>query len=428
MVGQSLEEADLAGRVPSLVHNIRLRGKAVKIVVLGAGAMGQVTIRDLCESSEVKEVLIADLSLERAEALKAQFKAEKLKTSRVDIKDTPDLAAKLAGFDAVINCSPYVFNIKVMEAALQAGCNYLDLGGLFHVTRKQMELHDTFKQKKLLAVLGMGAAPGMTNVMAAHAANEMDSVESIDIYAASIDLVQCNHPFLPPYALDTILDEYFLSPYVFENGEFREVPPMSGEHVHEFPQPLGRASSFLTLHSEVATLPLSYKDKGVMRVTYRLGLPAAFHERCKFLVELGFGSTEALNIDGVQVKPRKILAEMIAQHRVPDADPDDCEVIRVDVSGTRNGRQILSRLETTVMAHKTWKVSCGALDTGVPPSIVAQMICRGEIIERGVCAPETCVPSQRFFVELAKRGMEMRKTTDEVLASATDSKLKSVPV
>jgi saccharopine dehydrogenase-like NADP-dependent oxidoreductase len=328
----------------------------------------------------------------------------------------------------LVNCSPYVFNLKVMEAALQGGCHYLDLGGLFHVTRKQLELNERFKQKNLLAVLGMGAAPGMTNVMAACAADEMDTVDAIDIYAASIDLIACNHPFLPPYALDTILDEYFLSPYVFENGEFKEVPPMSGEHVHDFPQPLGRASSFLTLHSEVATLPLSYKDKGVQRVTYRLGLPALFHERCKFLVDLGFGATNPIKIDGVEIKPRKILAAMIDQHKVPEADPDDCEVIRVDVSGTKGGRQMLSRLETTVMAHKTWKISCGALDTGVPPSIVAQMICRGDIQERGVCAPETCVPAQKFFVELAKRGMEMRKITDEVLASAGDQALKAVSV
>lgn len=399
----------------------------MKIVVLGAGAMGQVTIRDLCESPAVTDVLIADLSLERVEALKAQFNKSKLKAAKADVQDIDGLAKLLTGYNAVINCSPYVFNLNVMEAALKAGCHYLDLGGLFHVTRKQLELNKKFEEKNLLAVLGMGAAPGMTNVMAACAADEMDTVDYIDIYAASVDLVTSNHPFLPPYALDTILDEYFLKPYVFEDGEFREVPPMSGEHVHDFPQPVGRASSFLTLHSEVATLPLSYKHKGVKRVTYRLGLPMLFHERCKFLVDLGFGSKEAMKIDGVEMKPRRILQAMIDKHEIPSADPDDCEVIRVDVGGTKAGRHILSRLETTVLAHKEWKISCGALDTGVPPSIVAQLICSGLITARGVQAPETCVPADKFFQELAKRGMEMRKITDEVLASANSSK-QQVPV
>lgn len=380
--------------------------------------MGQITIRDLCESAQVSEVLVADLSIERADALKEQLKSKKILTARADIKDTDALSKLLKGFQALINCSPYIFNLQVMEAALNAGCHYLDLGGLFHTTRKQLELNDKFKSQNLLAVLGMGAAPGMTNVMAACAADEMDTVESIDIYAASVDLASSNHPFLPPYALDTILDEYFLSPYVYENGEFKEVTPMSGEQIHDYPHPLGRASSFLTLHSEVATLPLSYKAKGVKRVTYRLGLPTVFHEHCKFLVDLGFGCKESITVDGVELKPRKILQSMIDKHPLPESDPDDCEVIRVDVSGTKGGRQMLTRLETTVFSHKTWKVSCGALDTGVPPSIVAQMILAGEIKERGVLAPESCVPPLKFFEELAKRGMEMRKITDEMLASA----------
>ncbi len=400
----------------------------MKIAVLGAGAMGQVTIRDLVESPDVTEILVGDLSLERADALKNQFKSTKLKTAKADVQDIDGLAKLLGGMQAVINCSPYVFNLNVMEAAVKAGCHYLDLGGLFHVTRKQMELNDKFVQKKLLAVLGMGAAPGMTNVMAACGADEMDTVEAIDIYAASVDLVASNHPFLPPYALDTILDEYFLKPYVFEDGEFKEVPPMSGEHIHEFPQPVGRASSFLTLHSEVATLPLTYKNKGVKRVTYRLGLPTTFHEHCKFLVDLGFGSKETVTVDGQPVKPRKMLAAMIEQHSIPDTDPDDCEVIRVDVIGTKNGRNILARLETTVFSHKEWKVSCGALDTGVPPSVVAQMICRGEIKSTGVQAPEACVPAQRFFDELALRGMEMRKITDEVLAASKQCNKQKVTV
>lgn len=388
--------------------------------------MGQITIRDLVESTAVSEVLVADLSLERADGLKRQLGSNKIKTSAADVNDVDALARVIGGYETVINCAPYYFNLKVMEAALKAGCHYLDLGGLFHTTRKQMELNERFQEKGLLAVLGMGAAPGMTNVMAAAAADELECIDYIDIFAASVDLVSHDHPFLPPYALDTILDEYFLEPMVFEDGKFAARPPMSGEVVLDFPGPVGKASSFLTLHSEVATLPLTYKNKGVKRVTYRLGLPEAFHERAKFLVELGFGATEPMDIDGHAVKPRKILAKMIEGHPIPQADPDDCEVIRVDVGGTKNGCQTLIRLETTVFADKKWKVSCGALDTGVPPSIVAQMIGNKTIAQRGVLAPEECVPPQLFFEELAKRGMIMRKITDETLSNAKKSALQAV--
>lgn len=396
----------------------------MRIAVLGAGAMGQVTVRDLVESDAVTSVLVGDVDVARAEQLKQQLGAPaKVSCAKADVSDAASLAGVLTTFDCVINCTPYYFNLNVMEAALQAGCHYLDLGGLFHVTRKQLELHDKFVAKKLLAVPGMGAAPGLTNVMAASAAELLDSIDSIDIVAASVDLVESSHPFLPPYALETILDEYFLEPYVFENGEFQARPPMSGELLLDFPHPVGKAASFLTLHSEVATLPLTYKKLGVKRVTYRLGLPAAFHERAKFLVDLGFGRTEAVDVAGASVKPRKVLAAMIGLHEVPSADPDDCEVIRVDVAGRKDNKSVLVRLESVVMAHKKWKLSCGALDTGVPPSVVAQFIVSGKISHTGVVAPEQCVPPAELFAELARRGIPMRRVIDETLAEVQCNKV-----
>ena len=150
-------------------------------------------------------------------------------------------------------------------------------------------------------------------------------------------------------------------------------------------------------------------------MTYRLGLPEEFHERMKFLVELGFGKTDGLKVDKTAVNPRRFLAAMIEEHPVPVSDPNDCEVIRVDVAGTRNGRKTMVRMESTVYSCPAWKVSCGALDTGVPPSIVAQMIGLDLIKQRGALPPESCVPAELFFLELSRRSIPMRKITDETL-------------
>ncbi len=378
--------------------------------------MGQVTVRDLAASEPVQEIIIADLSKERAERLKQRISSPKIKCVRADLADADSMKAALSGADVLINCTPYKFNVQVMEAALASGCHYLDLGGLFHVTRKQLELHERFKDHKLLAVLGMGAAPGMTNVMAAHAATHLDQVEAIDMTVAGVDFVKTDHPLLPPYALETILDEYAMEPMVFEDGRFVAKPPMSGEMDVDMPEPVGNVKAFLTLHSEIATLPLAYQHKGVKRVTYRLGLPEEFHDRMKFLVELGFGDTKTIKVDDQSVHPRRMLQAMIDQHAVPDADPDDCEVVRVDVAGLLGGRRTVIRMESTIRSDDNWKVSCGALDTGVPPSIVAQMIGLGVIQSRGVMAPESCVPPELFFLELSKRGIIMRRVTDETMA------------
>jgi saccharopine dehydrogenase-like NADP-dependent oxidoreductase len=377
--------------------------------------MGQVIVRDLSESEPVKSVVIADFDKVKAEGLKAALNSRKVSAEFADIKDSKALISLLSGATAVINSTPYYFNLQVMEAAAEAGCHYLDLGGLFHVTRQQQELDSKFKQRNLLAVLGMGAAPGMTNVMAQAAVHELDTVESIDIAVGCIDFAETDHPLYPPYALDTLLDEYTKEPMVFEQGEFLAKPAMSGEIMLDFPQPVGQSKAFYTLHSEVATLPKSYASKGVKKVTFRLGLPKEFHERLQFLVKLGFGSNESFCEETSKLSARQVLARMLDRFPAPAGDPCDCEVVRVDVKGQIDGGAALVRLETTVRSYDRWKVSCGALDTGVPPSIVAQMIALGQIKERGVLAPELCVPAQPFFDELSKRSIVVRKILERSL-------------
>jgi saccharopine dehydrogenase-like NADP-dependent oxidoreductase len=126
-------------------------------------------------------------------------------------------------------------------------------------------------------------------------------------------------------------------------------------------------------------------------------------------VELGFGGSEEMQSGKSSFVPRKVLAQMLAKFPIPKCVPDDCEAVRVDVSGSKGGAKKTIRLESIIRADKEWQVSCGALDTGVPPSIVAQMIADGEIKDRGVLAPEVCVPRKAFFDALAKRRITIEK-------------------
>lgn len=388
----------------------------------GAGAMGHVVVRDLLDNPQI-EVVIADYDRDKADAL-ADTLNSKLKTTRVrgdftDITNKPVMVKGLKNAACVINSTPYYHNVNVMEAALEASCHYVDLGGLFHVSKEQLKLHDRFVEKGLTAVIGMGAAPGMTNIMAAKAQENMESVESIDIYVGSIDNTKSSHPFLPPYSIETLIDEYTMPPMVFD-GDYKEMPPLSGAVIVDFPEPVGKQEAIYTLHSEVLTLPQTYMDKGIKSCTFRLGLPLEFHEKIKFLMSLGFGSREKLSTKEGDFTPRKILAAMLSNFPTPESEPDDCEVVRVDVRGLMDGKPTLCRLETTVSSVRRWHegISCGALDTGVPPSIVAQMLVAEEIISSGVLAPEVAVPAGAFFAELARRDIHMKRITQEDLSES----------
>jgi lysine 6-dehydrogenase len=397
------------------------------LVIGGAGAMGQVIVRDLLDAeTQALKIVIADFDREKAtrmaEALTARPPVHRasenlLVGAFIDITDVSVMVAcaREHNIDLVVNSTPYYHNVNVMEACLQAGCHYIDLGGLFHVSKEQLKLHDRFKAAGLTAVIGMGAAPGMTNIMAACAQEELDRVESIDIFVGSIDNTVFEHPFPIPYSIETLIDEYTLNPMVFDGGQFHSMPALAGAVHVDFPAPVGRQEAIYTLHSEVLTLPATYQAKGVQRVTFRLGLPSEFHDKLKFLMSLGFGDKEKISTTDGAVSPRKMLAAMLAKFPIPEILPDDCEVVRVDVAGIKAGRKTLVRLETTVYSDRRWQVSCGALDTGVPPSIVAQMILDGSIAARGVLPPEVAVPSQSFFQELAKRNILMRRIAEEDL-------------
>lgn len=389
----------------------------MKIAVLGgAGAMARITLLDLVTCKDIEKILVADLSLEAATAVIEKLDDERLEAAAVDVRDIEATAAIIEGYDVVINSTQYYFNLEVMRAALQAGVHYIDLGGLFHMTRKQVTLDDAFREAGLLAILGSGSTPGITNVMARYAVDKLDQVEAIDIKIGAADL-SSSSKFSTPYSLDTVIDECAMSPYIYEDEHWVELPPFSGGEDVTFPSPIGAATAHYTLHSEVATFPDSFKAKGVRRVTFRLALPEEFVRTIKTLVDLNLADDKPRDVKGASVRPRDLLLEVLRPRTAPsNAMPNDCDCLRVEVSGTRSGRKVTVTLESLIMPHAAWRASAGSLDTGVPPSIMAQMIARGVIKERGTRSPEECVPPIPFFEELARRGMHVDAIVRETLS------------
>jgi lysine 6-dehydrogenase len=157
----------------------------VRIAILGAGAMGGAAARLLARHDDV-ELLVIDADGDRAGAVAAGVARAEARGFDATAGGEA-LAAGLAGADAVAACLPYRLNLDAMEAALAARVPYADLGGLFHMTRRQLELDGRFRQAGLSAVIGIGCCPGLSNVMARLAADRLDEVRSIDIVDGSID-------------------------------------------------------------------------------------------------------------------------------------------------------------------------------------------------------------------------------------------------
>ncbi|MFL6296166.1 MAG: saccharopine dehydrogenase family protein [Actinomycetes bacterium] len=409
------------------------------VVVGGAGAMGRWTVRDLTESEGVGEVVVADLDGSRAREAAgwAAARSGSNGTARVsglalDAGDGEALRRAFDGADVVCNCAVYSTNLPVMEACADAGTHYVDLGGLFHTTRRQLTLHDRFVAAGVTAVVGMGGSPGTTNVLAALAGRGLDRVEEVEVRLGVADFAPSSAPVPVPYAIQTILDEFSVPAMTFRDGRLVEVPAMSDQEELDFPPPVGRVRVGHTLHSEVATLPLHFADRGIRSVSFKVGFPAAFMDRLALLAALGLADTSPVELPSGPVVPRELLVHCITRTATmpgPDTAPDDAEAIWVRVRGRRagpsgdpalaprdvsvDGSPVERLAECVVRPHPAWQAGAGQLDTGVPPSIVAQFLAAKVIDRPGVLAPEDAVPPEPYLAELATRNMEVTLVTRE---------------
>jgi saccharopine dehydrogenase (NAD+, L-lysine-forming) len=387
----------------------------MKIVVLGgAGMMGCIAVQDLARSEAVDQVVIADLDPERAEQVANYIGSAKLARVQVDVRDRSSLVSVLRGADACLNATVYYFNLEIMGACLEAGVHYTDLGGLFHTTRKQLELHERFQAAGLSAVLCVGSAPGVPNIQARYAADRLDTVEYIRIY----DGIKPPPPDVVAfsYAVPTIVDELTMPPMVYRDGEFVACEPLSEFEDYWFTPPLGLLPMHLSLHSEVATLPLSFGDRGLRECFFKInywGMAPETVEKVKVLADFGFADREPVQVGDLPVVPRDLLVALMGSYVPPlssfleppaNQAPDWTKEIVTEVRGTREGEKVTYRLGTLTVK--------GSLPTGVFPSITSQWLAAGRIAP-GVYPPEQVLDPEPIFKELEERGIVTQVTVTE---------------
>ena len=314
-------------------------------VVGAAGTIGRRVVEFLEAWSE--PVARRDFRLEGAE--------------HVDVRDPASLERALDGAAVCVNCVDYRLNPDVMDAALAAGAHYVDLGGLYHVTRLQLGRSEEFRAAGLTAIVGMGSAPGKTNLLARAAVGRLAAEpRTLEIWAVTRDPAANGHPFPAPYSVRTLIDELRMRPVVVRGGRVRDVEPLSGEAEREFPTPVGRATGIFTLHSELATLPAAYPT--LEEASFRLCLSPGLLEKLLALR------------DGEEPEPYVQSAESVAMHLV-EVRNGDRGVVGVAI--TRGG---------------------SARSTAEPPARAAVELAAGRLANPGVHAPEDAVAEPEAFL------------------------------
>ena len=379
----------------------------MKFVVIGAGMMGCATVFDLAHSEPVKEVLVADFNLARARAVVRQFGGGKAKAVHADVRNVPALTKLLAKYEAVLNCTQYYWNLKVMEAALAARIHYLDLGGLFYTTRKQLKLDSEFRRIGKLAILGIGSAPGIANVMARFLADRLDRIQFVGVYNGSRDFQSYPDALTFGFSIATILDELTIPPMHFVKGRFELEERFSGAEPMTFPEPIGKLVMRHSIHSEVATLPFSFRSKGIQEASFKINYDPKLIEVTQLLAGIGLLEQKPVTVAGKQVSPRALLEHLLKLRPPFNKAPKDVETIRVIVRGIKGVRTQTVSLDATTRYTSKPALSAVARDTGFPISIAGQMISSGAITAVGVQAPETAIPPREFLERIHKRGIRI---------------------
>ncbi len=384
----------------------------MKIVVLGgAGAMAQVIVRDLLESSEAETIGVADLNLEAARRAVSSLGTSRTVALKADVTDTPALTQLVSQYDVIINSTWYQFNLLVMEAAIRSGVHYLDLGGLYHMTVKQLALDARAKDAGITCILGIGSSPGTMNVMAGYGGLKMTKISKVKLRSGSAVVSTPSEVFQSPYSIRTVLDEFTLPPIILRNGEIQEVPALSGKERFVLPDPVNEMEGYYTLHSELATLPKTL-GKGVKDMDFIVAYPPEFTKTVTLLVRMGLASRSPVKVKGVDVKPYDVLASVVDS--VPKTEAElDVDVQRVELYGDIDGRPTTLKYDAITAPNEKWKIGGGTVDTGVPPSIAAQWLANGRIDTRGVAPPESCIDPLPYFSELSRRGIRVYEYSEE---------------
>ena len=354
--------------------------------------MGTVAARHLVHLKEIDDLVLADVVAARARSLAAVLGSLKARAVPVKEPTAGGLAKVLADADLAINAAHSSLDLPLMEACLDAGANYMDLSS---EPSQQWPYDVRFRNAGLTALMGAGEDPGIGNVLARHAADELDSVSAIRIRdgdtAASPDT-----PLPVVWSPETFLVEVFSPGLYFEDGKLVRPPPWSGREIYPFPEPVGPQPVYLMDHEEPETLG-RYIGKGLRYADLKLAIDDASYEVLQTIHRLGLLDEKPVTVEGQPVSPRKMLMSVVRRPAELVGKVTGTAMIAVEVEGLKDGQPTTHRLYTGMRhedAARRHNATATGYLVGTGAAVFATQFVRGQIAEKGVISAECLDPAE----------------------------------
>ncbi len=394
----------------------------MRVLVLGAGGVGGAFAAIAKRRASFEHVTLADVSLERSrEAVSRLGEPDRFSAQRVDASDRQDLARVIRESrpDAILNACDPRLNEPIFDAALAAKVTYLDMAMTLsrpHPQRPyelpgsllgayQFERDQAWRDAGLLAVVGIGVEPGLSDVFARHAADELFSqIEEIGVRDGA-DLVVEGYDFAPTFSIWTTIEECLNPPLIWERERgLYTTPPFSEPEVFDFPGGIGPIECVNVEHEEVILIPRCI-DCG--RVTFKYGLGQEFIDVLKTLHKLGLDSTEPVSVRGAKVAPRDLVAAALPDPATLGERMTGRTCAGTWVKGVGKDGQPRSTYLYHVVDNETTMREYGSQavvwQTAVNPAVALELIDEGLWQGVGVLGPEA-FPAAPFLQRLADLG------------------------
>jgi lysine 6-dehydrogenase len=374
-------------------------------VVLGAGMVGSVMAADLAADGHA--VTIADISEANLSAASARA-GGKVRTVRADLSDPAAIARTVASCDVVLGALSSRIGLKALGAVIDAGRNYCDIS---FMPEDFAQFDERARARGVTVVTDCGVAPGMSHILAAHAAAMLDRCERIEIYVGGLPRERrWPYDYKAAFAPGDVIEEYVRPARLVEHGRVVTRPALSEPELMDFTG-VGTLEAFNTdgLRSLTTSLTVPFMKEKTLRYPGHIALMRAMRET-------GLFSQEPLDVGAVTVRPLDVTSRLLFPKWTYAPGEEDLTVMRVQAAGTRGGRPARHQWDLLDFYHRPSQATSMARTTAFPCTIVAGLIASGRFASPGVNPPERIagVPGlvDEVLAQHARRGVRYAYDAD----------------
>ena len=376
---------------------------AMKILLLGSGGVGAAFASIAARRDFFEQIVIADYDAESADAAAAVD--PRFVAAQIDAADEDAIVALCEeyGITHIMNAVDPRYVMPIFHAARRAGAHYLDMAMSLSQRHplepfsktgvmlgdQQFAQHHLWQANGRLALVGIGVEPGLADVFARYAADHLFSeIDELGVRDGANITVE-GYEFAPSFSIWTTIEECLNPPVVWEQGAWHTTAPFSDPEVFDFPEGIGKVECVNVEHEEVLLMPRFIDAK---KVTFKYGLGDEFIEVLKTLSKLGLDKTEPVDVKGVEVSPRDVVAALL---------PNPAKLGHLMKGKTCAGLHVTGRGKdgkprSTYLYHvvdNEWSMNeyghqCVVWQTAVCPVVALELMANGVWKGSGVVGPE----------------------------------------